>query len=175
MPTQARTCKVKQQQRWVWLARSTRCPNASLRRVAPFISYLVLGPYLLLVIWTAGYMVQRNFFYYNRIVDAWNILPNTVFCALSTNNFKMKLREVNLDSFLTIFCRMILFLSLCFYFFRYCIVFYMYFMCFSSISVAVWPFVDYLKRKWKFFPQSFYRATHMQRVSIARYMLWSVL
>jgi len=44
----------------------------------------------------------RSFFYCNRIVDAWNSLPNTVFSASSTNNFKTKLREVNLDRFLAI-------------------------------------------------------------------------
>ena len=44
----------------------------------------------------------RKFFYSNRIVDAWNSLPNTVLSASSTSNFKMKLREVNLDRFLTI-------------------------------------------------------------------------
>jgi len=44
----------------------------------------------------------RKYFYCNRIVDAWNSLPNTVFSASSTNNFKMKLREINFDRFLTI-------------------------------------------------------------------------
>ena len=44
----------------------------------------------------------RNFFYCNRIVDAWNSLPNTVFSAPSINSFKRKLREVNLGRFLTI-------------------------------------------------------------------------
>ena len=43
----------------------------------------------------------RNFFYSNRIVDAWNSLPNTVLSVSSTSNFKMKLREVNLNRFLT--------------------------------------------------------------------------
>jgi len=49
---------------------------------------------------------------------------------------------------------MILFLSLCL-FFRYCTIFYVYFICvftFSSISVAVWTFVAYVKwneMKWK--------------------------
>ena len=36
------------------------------------------------------------------MVDAWNSLPNTVFSAPSSNSFKRKLREVNLDKFLTI-------------------------------------------------------------------------
>jgi len=31
----------------------------------------------------------------------WNSLPNTVFSASSTNNFKMKLREGNFDRFIT--------------------------------------------------------------------------
>ena len=43
----------------------------------------------------------RNFFG-NRIVDAWNSLPYTVVSASSINSFKRKLREVNLDRFLTI-------------------------------------------------------------------------
>jgi len=39
-----------------------------------------------------------------RIVDAWNrpSLHNTVVSAPSINSFKQKLREVNLDRFLTI-------------------------------------------------------------------------
>jgi len=41
-------------------------------------------------------------FYCNRIVDAWNSLPNTVVYVLSIKSFKRKLREVNLDRFLTI-------------------------------------------------------------------------
>ena len=44
----------------------------------------------------------RKYFYCNRIVDAWNSLPNTVFSVSSINNFKMKLREVKFDRFLTI-------------------------------------------------------------------------
>ena len=45
----------------------------------------------------------RKSFYSNRIiVDAWNSLPNTVLSASSASNFEMKLREVNLDRFLTI-------------------------------------------------------------------------
>jgi len=43
-----------------------------------------------------------NIFYGNRMVDAWNSLPYTVDSASSINSFKRKLREVNLDRFLTI-------------------------------------------------------------------------
>ena len=49
--------------------------------------------------------LMSEFFYCNRIVDEWNSLPNTVFSASLTSNFKMKLREVNLDRFLTIYGR----------------------------------------------------------------------
>jgi len=45
-----------------------------------------------------GPSLLRNF-YGNRIVDAWNNLPNTVVSAPSTDNFKRKLREVNLDRY----------------------------------------------------------------------------
>jgi len=44
----------------------------------------------------------RNFFYSNRIVDAWNSLFSTVLPASSISNFKKKLCEVNVDRFLTI-------------------------------------------------------------------------
>jgi len=44
----------------------------------------------------------RIIFHCNRIVDTRNSLPDTVFSASSTNNLKMKLREVSLDRFLTI-------------------------------------------------------------------------
>jgi len=46
-------------------------------------------------------LISGNFFYSNRTVAAWNSLPNTVLSASSTSNFKKKLREVNLDRFLT--------------------------------------------------------------------------
>jgi len=46
-------------------------------------------------------LISENF-YGNRIVDAWNSLPYTVVSASSINSFKRKLREVNLDRFLTI-------------------------------------------------------------------------
>jgi len=52
-------------------------------------------------------------------------------------------REVNLDRFLTIvewfYCNIRVYFLV-----SYCI-----FMCFSSTSVAVWPFAAYLKWKWK--------------------------
>jgi len=81
----------------------------------------------------------RKIFYCNRIVDAY--LPNTVFSASSTNNFKMKLREVNLGRFLTIVELYYSYLRV--YFFGIVL----YFMCVLAafISVAVWPFVAYLK------------------------------
>ena len=44
----------------------------------------------------------RKYFYSNRIVDAWNSLPNAVFAASSAKNFKMNLCKVNFDRFLTI-------------------------------------------------------------------------
>jgi len=44
----------------------------------------------------------RKYFYCNRIVDAWNSLPNAVFAASSAKNFKMNLCKVNFDRFLTI-------------------------------------------------------------------------
>ena len=44
----------------------------------------------------------RKYFYCNRIVDAWNSLPNAVFAASSAKNFKMNLCKVNFDKFLTI-------------------------------------------------------------------------
>jgi len=44
----------------------------------------------------------RKIIHCNRIVDTWNSLPDTVFSASSTNNFRMKLCEVSLDRFLTV-------------------------------------------------------------------------
>ena len=46
-------------------------------------------------------LMSENF-YCNRIVDAWNSLSDTVVSAPLMNSFKRKLREVNLDRFLTI-------------------------------------------------------------------------
>jgi len=47
-------------------------------------------------------LLMSENFYGNRIVDAWNSLPNIVVSAPSVNSFKRKLREVNLDRFITI-------------------------------------------------------------------------
>ena len=92
----------------------------------------------------ASFVSEENFLLQQNIVDARNSLPNTVFSATSTNNFKTKLCEVNVYRFLTIvecFCSYV-----CVYF-LYCIVFY---MCFNSISVAVWPFLlIWNEMKWK--------------------------
>ena len=47
-------------------------------------------------------VLMSEIFYGNKIVDAWNSLPYTVVSASSINSFKRKLREVNLDRFLSI-------------------------------------------------------------------------
>jgi len=73
-------------------------------------------------------LMSGIFFYSNRVVDAKNSLPNTVLSASST---KKKLREVDLDRFLTIVERF-LFLSLSLFFsVLYCI-----FMCILYVLAA---------------------------------------
>jgi len=56
----------------------------------------------------------RKYFYCNRIVDAWNSLPNAVFAASSAENFKMNLCKVNFDRFFNYSRMILLFLCLVF-------------------------------------------------------------
>jgi len=91
--------------------------------------------------------MSEIFFCSNRIVDAWNSLPNTVLFASSTSNFEMKLRDVNKLTIVEWF-----YSYLCIYFFGIVLYFYVYFICvFSSISVTVWPYLlIWNEMKWTF-------------------------
>ena len=76
--------------------------------------------------------MSEIFFCSNRIVDAWNSLPNTVLFASSTSNFEMKLRDVNKLTIVEWF-----YSYLCIYFFGIVLYFYVYFI--YVLAAYQWP------------------------------------